>query len=136
MKLLNDATWPYLYETLNLVNTFEGNMAITNTVLFYLLPELYIDNDGNALDGYPKLAASSHELSKMYQGEFTWLDEKTSTDLKIDQFTFIRTLINIYYGEFWYMINRVLWDIPALVSILVQTLMYFDWVEVPLEYKN
>ena len=49
MKLLNDATWPYLYETLNLVNTFEGNMAITNTVLFYLLPELYIDNDGNAL---------------------------------------------------------------------------------------
>lgn len=125
-----------MYETLNLVNTFDGEMVITNTVLFYLFPELYIDNDGKALDGYPKIVASSHELSKMYQGEFTWLDEKTSTDLKIDQFTFLRTLINIYYGEFWYLVNRGLWDIPALVSIIVQILMYFDLFEVPLEYRT
>ena len=81
------------------------------------MPELYVDNNGKAKDGYPMLVAKSHELSKMYQGDFDWLKDPLNDDLEIDQFTFVRTFINILYGEFWYMTNRILLDIPALWSI-------------------
>ena len=48
MTMLKDLTWPYLYETLNLVNTFESMMVVTNSVLFYIFPDLYVEEDGNA----------------------------------------------------------------------------------------
>lgn len=66
MKLLKDLTWPYLFETLNLVNTYEGYTYIMNSVLFYIMPSLYVDEKGYARDGYPMMVATSHELSKMY----------------------------------------------------------------------
>ena len=84
MKLFKDFTWPYLYETLNLVNTYEASTFITNSILFYFIPSLYVDEKGFAKDGYPMLVATSHELSKMYQGEYTWLETTEKTELKID----------------------------------------------------
>lgn len=86
MMLMKDLTWPYLYETLNLVNTFESSMFITNSVLFYIYPDLYVHADGKAKDGYPKMIATSHQLSKMYQGDYSWLEDPTNLDkdLKID----------------------------------------------------
>ena len=60
MMMMKDLTWPYLYETLNLVNTFESSMVITNTVLYYIYPDMYVEADGKAKEGYPSMVATSH----------------------------------------------------------------------------
>ena len=60
MMLLKDLMWPYIYETMNLINIFDTSMVVTNSVLFYIYPDIYVDANGKAKDGYPSMVASSH----------------------------------------------------------------------------
>lgn len=34
---------------------------------------MYVDDEGYALDGYPLMLAKNYELSKMYQGDYSWM---------------------------------------------------------------
>ena len=125
MLKLKDFTWPYLFEQMNMINYLESSMWITNTFWFLLCPQMYVDGDGNALDGYPLMMAKSHELSKMYWGDYSWMLHPFTRELKIDQFTFFGTMVNILWGSLLYSFNHILGDIPAYISIWLQIFGYF-----------
>lgn len=97
---LRDYTWPYIYEQMNIHNALTLNPGImfTNTFWIILCPSMYVDEEGYALDGYPQMLAQSNELSKMYWGDYSWLEKPKRRDLKLDAFTFFGTWINNLWG--------------------------------------
>ena len=117
MKKMKDYTWPYLHEQMNLLNLYESHTWELNTIWFLFCPQMYMDDDGYAKDGYPLMVAKSHELSKMYWGDYSWMQNPLNRKLKLDSFTFVKTFLNILWGEFIYFLNLLCGDIPAFVSI-------------------
>ena len=99
---LHDFVWPYLYEQLNLVNSFGTYGWVMNTILIVICPKLYVDADGYAVDGYPMIMAKSLELSKMYWGDYTWLADPKNRRYKLDMFSFEGILFNVSWGWCWY----------------------------------
>ena len=85
---------------MNLVNRFAGGMWLTNSIWFALCPQMYVDEEGIALDGYPLMLAKSFELSKMYNGDFSWMQDPYNRKIPITFMTFIDTAINITIGGF------------------------------------
>jgi hypothetical protein len=126
MNKLKDYTWPYVYEQMNLVNRFAGGMWLTNALWFTLCPQMYVDEEGIALDGYPLMLAKSFELSKMYNGDFSWMQDPYNRKIPITFMTFIDTAINITIGGFVHILSsRILGDAPAMYSIGSQLYIYF-----------
>ena len=78
IQALKDYTWPYLYETMNLITIWDMLMYPENLFWFWCFPEMYVDSKGIALDGYPLMLAKSFELSKMYTGDYSWLKDPTN----------------------------------------------------------
>jgi hypothetical protein len=120
IQVLKDYTWPYLYETMNLINIWDYAMWPTNAFYLWLFPDMYVDSNGIAKDGYPLILAKSYELSKMYKGDYSWLEDPTKRDLPLDQWTLLGTMFNIFIGNLYYTLNMAMLDIPALVSIWMQ----------------
>lgn len=125
MQKLKDYTWPYIFEQMNLINIMDGSSWMTNTFWFLFCPQMYVDNDGNALDGYPLMLAKSHELSKMYWGDYSWLEDPYNKKIKLELLTFFGTFINIIWGGLVYTLNIICGDIPAYISIWTQIFEYF-----------
>ena len=126
MQKLKDFTWPYLYEQMNMLNFLESSMWFTNTFWFLLCPTMYVDDDGNALDGYPLMMAKSNQLSLMYLGDYSWMQDPYNRKIPLDLFTWFGTLLNICLGFIIYKFQLYfLGDIPALISIFYQFYIYF-----------
>jgi len=102
---------------MNLLTRIEGGMFYTNTFWFLFCPQMYIDDEGYALDGYPLMIAKSEQLSLMYWGDYSWLEDPYNKQLKLDLFSFWRIVFNTYWGLGWYLFNHLLFDAPALFSI-------------------
>lgn len=98
LKKLKDYTWPYLFEQMNLINFFESMMWLTNTLYFIWFPRMYIDDEGYARDGYPLMIARSLQLSEMYMGDYSWLVDPTNKKLKLEAFSFLKIVLNIFWG--------------------------------------
>lgn len=123
IQKLKDLTWPYLYEQMNLINGFDGLLGawFDNTIWFLLYPTMYVDEDGNALDGYPLMLAKSNKLSAMYLGDYSWMEDPFNRKMPLDVGTFFGTLVNITLGGFIYGFQLyILGDIPAMISIFYQ----------------
>lgn len=125
MKKLKDFTWPYLFEQMNLINVIMGPMWFYDTLWFMFCPGMFVDEDGYAHDGWALMIAKSHELSKMYWGDYSWLEDPYNRKIEINLFTFIGTTINILWGFCMYGVNHMLLDLPAYVSIWTQIWEYF-----------
>ena len=112
---------------MNLINTFELSWWFTNTFWFLLCPQMYVDEEGMALDGYPLMMAKSNQLSAMYLGDYSWMKDPYNRKLPITLFTWIGTVINtligglIWAAQFFYLI-----DIPATISIVLQLIGYYS----------
>lgn len=90
------------------------------------MPDMYVDSKGIALDGYPLMLAKSYELSKMYLGDYSWLKDPTKRDLSLDQSTMLGTIWNIVIGNIYYLLNKAMLDLPALISIWTQLYKYYN----------
>ena len=125
MQELKDYTWPYIYETMNLINYYDVMMWPINAFWFMCMPSMYVDSNGIALDGYPLILAKSYELSKMYTGDYSWLEDPTNRQLTLDESTLFGTIWNILIGNIYYTLNKAMLDVPALISIWTQIYKYF-----------
>lgn len=125
MQKLKDFTWPYVFEQMNLVNYTSWVLWTSNTFWFLFCPQMYVDSDGYALDGYPLMIAKSAELSKMYWGDYSWLEDPYNRKIKLDLFSFFGIVINIMWGALVYSVNVICGDIPAYISIWTQIFEYF-----------
>ena len=101
MQKLKDFTWPYIFEQLNMIN-YSSNMFLTHTFWILLCPSMYVDEEGMALDGFPLMLAKSHQLSLMYWGDYSWMNDPYNRKLPLDVTTFIGTFINVIWGYLVY----------------------------------
>lgn len=101
---------------------------LQNTFLIMICPSLYVDEDGYALDGYPMIMAKSLELSKMYWGDYSWLENPKSRELSLDMFSFWLISFNVSWGWWQYILSTyVLADVLGFISIYIQMYSYF-WI--------
>lgn len=126
IQMMKDYTWAYLYEQMNPLTYFTFTTWLTNTCWIILCPTMYVDDQGYALDGYPLMLAKSYELSKMYQGDYSWIADPRSRKVKLEWNYFFDTLYNVLYGLFIYLAQYIfLLDTWNYVSILKQLWFYF-----------
>lgn len=86
---------------------------------------MYIDEDGYAKDGYPLMMAKSMQLTGMYWGDYSWMEDPFNRKIKYDMFSPTWTLINVIFGGMVYALNVICGDLPAYISIITQMWEYF-----------
>ena len=117
--MMKDYTWGYIWEQMNILNMEINTSWLMNTFWMFLCPTMYVDEEGYAKDGYPLMLAKSHELSKMYVGDYSWIKDPKSKKVKLEWTTFFYTLYNLWYGTFiWSAQHYFLLDTWNYISIL------------------
>lgn len=98
LQMMEDYTWAYIFEQMNALNAVSIISWYPNTFWMIFCPNMYVDDQGNALDGYPLMMAKSYEMSKMYIGDYSWLNDPRSRTLKFEwNYPFV-TACNVFYG--------------------------------------